>query len=266
MLRKLEDPAHDALAFFGRDFIQCLAASNGDQHEETPAHDRETGAEEFVNRGQIVSCFLRDQRVDLNRKTERTTVASGGDGAIECSRNRADVVMLLGARAVEAQAEALDAMLFQLRNSIVRQFGCGARSDGDFEAEPVGVVNEFVDVAAAEWIAAGQDQMGEGITKIDQLPEEALAFFCIKFERIRRGHCLGAAVLAGKATGLGHLPVAQQWIFGEIMGHVTHFWSSASYDCHDEPPSANGYERTPTSILRVVLALRNGCDFSHRQT
>jgi hypothetical protein len=47
-------------------------------------------------------------------------------------------------------------------------------------------------------------------------------------------------VLAGKAAGLGHLPVAQQWILGEIMGHVTQFWSSACYDCHDEPPSATG--------------------------
>src|SRR5579862_823431 len=214
---EIEDPAHDAFAFFGRNLVEGLAASNRDQHEEAPAHDGEAGAQEFEDGGQVVRGFFRDERVDLDGKAEASAVASGFDGAIEGAGHGANVVVPGGAGAVEAESEALNAVGLQIRDGVVSQFGGGAGSDRDFQAEAVSVIDERENIFAAERIAAGENQVRQRITEADELPEEALAFFRRELQRIRSGHRFGATVFAGETAGLRHLPVDQHWIPGKIV-------------------------------------------------
>src|SRR5580698_2878742 len=112
VLGEIEYPAHDGFAFFGGNFVERLAAANGDQHEQAPAHHRKASAEQFIDRGEIVGGLFGDESVDLDRQTEASAMASRFDSAIKCSGYGADRVMLLGAGAVEAKSEALNAMCF----------------------------------------------------------------------------------------------------------------------------------------------------------
>ncbi len=166
-------------------------------------------------------------------------MAGGFHGAVESSRNRADGVVLFSAGSVEAQAEALDPMLFELGDRVIGQQRRRTGSDRDFQSQAVGIVDQFIDVAAAEGIASGQDEMGEGIAESDQLLQEAPALLGRKLERIGIGHGFGAAVFACQAASLGHLPVHQQRIFGKITDQAAHVWSTAS-NCHDFVPPCDG--------------------------
>ena len=97
----------------------------------------------FVNRRQIVGGFFGDERVDLDRQAEPSAMARRFHGALERSRHGADGVMLFGARAVEAQAQALNAMFLQLGDRVVGQFRRRARRDRNFQPQPVGIVDQL---------------------------------------------------------------------------------------------------------------------------
>src|ERR1700687_6039495 len=174
--------------------------------------------------------------------------------ALESSRDGANVVVLLDTGAVEAESQALNSMRLELGDGVVGQLGSGARSNGNFQPEPIGVVDQRVNVFATEGIASGQNQVGKGIAEADYLAQKPLALFGVEFERMRRGHGLGAAVFAGQTAGLSHLPVNQHGIFREVLSRAAHGWSSAG-DHHNVPPSA-----TPTSKFRLSSKREKGCD------
>src|ERR1035438_31328 len=55
-------------------------------------------------------------------------------GALKCSGNRADVVVLLDTGAVEAESQALNSVRLQLGDGVVGQLGSGARGNRNFQA------------------------------------------------------------------------------------------------------------------------------------
>ena len=58
-------------------------------------------------------------------------------------------------------------------------------------------------------------------------------------------------MLAGEAASASHFPVAEQWIFGEIVGDLAHFWSSACNDSHENPLGSNPVIKNPSDqVLR----------------
>src|ERR1051325_9572686 len=61
---------------------------------------------------------------------------------------------------------------------------------------------------------------------------------------MRRGHRLSAAMLAGQAASLGHLPVDQHWISGKILGQTAHIWSSPR-NHHDVSPPTTSFRAAP---------------------
>src|SRR5437660_295856 len=186
----------------------------------------------------------------------------GFHGALEGSGNRADIVVLLHTGAVQAESQALNSVLLELADGVVRQLGRGAGCDGNFEAQPVGVVDQRVNIFSAERIAAGEDQMRQRIAESNKLAEESLAFLGVELQGMCLRHSLSTAVLARQTAGLGHLPVNQHGISREIVSRAAHIWSSAGYN-HDVPPSADDSERTPTSKFRLLLKGEKGCDYNH---
>ena len=241
MLRQFEHPAHDLLAAFRRDFVERLAPSHRDQHEEAPAHHRKLFAQEFVDRGQVIDGFFGNQCVDLDGYAEPSAMARGLHSVLERSRHGADRVMLFRAGPVEAQPQALDSMFFQLRDCVIGQFRRGARRDRDFQAQAVRVVDQFVDILAAERIASRQNEVRQRIAESDQLLQEALALLGRELQRIGIGHGFGAAVLASQAASLSHLPVNQQRIFRKVMGQTAHMRSNARTN-HDFPLTTSSFE------------------------
>src|SRR5271157_2159395 len=262
---EVEHPAHDGLAFFRSDFVKSLTASDRNQKEQAPAHHRETGAQQIVDGGQIVRSLLRHQRVDLDRKSEASAMPRRFHSAFKRSGYSADVVVLLGTGAVETESQALNAMLLQTRDGIVRQFRSGAGRDRNFQPQPRGIVNQRQNILTAKRITSRQDQVRQGIAKIHQLLQEELALLGIEFQRMRIGHGLGAAVFAGQAAGLGHLPVHQHRILGKVTSHAAHIRSSAG-NHHDFPLSGehpqnsphkqvSGYFLVPKkTVIRITLA------------
>ena len=238
MRGKIEHPLHDPLAFLGRDFIQLLAASDGDQHEQAPAHDGKAGAQQFVDGRQIVGSLFGDERVDLDGNAETSAMACRFHGALKGSGDVANVVVAFGAGTVKAQAHTLDPMRFQFRDGVVGQLIGGGGSDGNFQAKAVGVVDQFIDIFAVERIAASQNDVRQWIAEFQKLVEEFLALFGAEFQRIGVGHGLSATVFAGESASLGHFPVDEHWIFREVVRrHAANIWSIAS-DYHDVPLSA----------------------------
>ena len=155
-------------------------------------------AQQFVNRGQIVGSFFRNQRVHLDRDAETSAMPRGFHGVLERSRHGADRVMLFRAGSVEAQPQALDSMFFQLRDRVVGQFRRRARRDRNFQAQAVCVVDQFVDVVAAERITASQNEMWQGIAEPDQLLQEALALLGREFQGIGGGMASARQCLQAK--------------------------------------------------------------------
>ena len=96
-------------------------------------------------------------------------------GSLKGSGDSADGVMLLGAGTVEAQTEALDAMLLQFRDGVIGQFGRGTRRYRDFKSNSIGIFNQFKDIFAAQGIAAREDQVWQWISEADELIDKSLA-------------------------------------------------------------------------------------------
>ena len=70
-----------------------------------------------------------------------------------------------------------------------------------------------------------------------ELIQESFALVGVEFQRMRFRHGLCAAMFAGQAACLGHLPVDQHWILGKVLSHAAHIWLVLG-DPHDVPLSA----------------------------
>src|ERR1051326_2010209 len=103
-------------------------------------------------------------------------------------------------------------MLVQLGNGFISQLRRGAGRDGNFQIETARVIDQLIDVLAPQRISAGENQVRQRITKLEELANESLAFLGCQFEWMRTWHGFSPAMLAGQAASLGHLPVNEHWI------------------------------------------------------
>ena len=113
-LRLIVDPVHELFAALAGDGLQDFAAADFDEEEEAPAHDGEVGFEELVDGGNVVDGFFGDEGVDLDGNAEAGGGFGGGDGPVEAAFDTANGFVAGGVGAVEAEAEAVDAVVFEL--------------------------------------------------------------------------------------------------------------------------------------------------------
>src|SRR5450631_3225033 len=141
---------------FRRDGLELFAAAHRDEIEEAPAHDFVV-LEEFVDGGEVVCGFLRDEGVDLDGEAEVGRVADRVDGPLVATGYSADGYVAFYRGAVEREAETVDSVGLEFVEYVDGEVGRGGGSDGDGEAETDGFVDDFVEVGAFERIAAGED-------------------------------------------------------------------------------------------------------------
>ena len=146
------------------------------------------------------------------------------DGASPGAGQAAEGVVNFGRGAVERDAEADEAGLFQLEDGVAGEERRGAGSERDLDAFVGGVADELEDVFALHGVAAGEDEDGD--VHVGDLVDKGFAFSVGELVGMGDGLGGGAAVLAGKVTGLCDFPDGKEWSFVEIKpatcGNVMH--------------------------------------------
>jgi hypothetical protein len=196
---------------FRSNFVQRFAASHCDQKEQTPAHDIEV-FHDLIHRLQIIGRLLRYQCIDLDRNAEQSGRLGGLHRRIEASRHVADSIVAKSIGAIQAESDAFDPMLFQLRDGIAGQPVSGARRDRYPDSQRAGIVNQVIQIFAFERVAACQYQVRQWIAKGGHLIQQPYALQMRQLLWIGARHGFCAAVAAGQRASAGCLPVNQKWI------------------------------------------------------
>ena len=190
----------------GRERLQHLPASHGDQEEQAPARDAQ-GLEQFVDGRHVAGGLGGGQRVDLQRHLQFLGPAHGLDGAVESAIDAADRVVTRRRGPVQAEPQAFNRMLLQPHQHVAGEQGGGGGRDRNPDPEPAGFVDQVEQVLTRQRIAAGEDQLRQGLAELDDLSQKRDTLFEGQLAGGRFGLRLGAAVAASQGAGLRRFPI-----------------------------------------------------------
>ena len=97
-----------------------------------------------------------------------------------------------------------------------------ARSDRNLQTQGAGLIDHWEQIFATEWVAPGKYQVGQGVAKGGDLTQQAHTLYRGQFQRMRTRHRFRATVPACQHAGLGHFPVHQHGISGEVVTSGIH--------------------------------------------
>ena len=161
---------HQLFAASGGNRLQRFSATDGDQVEQAPACYVQR-LEQFVDRGQVIHRFLRDEGIDLQRHCQFGCSLRRAHGPTEAALHAAHGFMPSGVRTVETEAETLDAVAFQFFEHGEGQIRSCARRDRNGHPQGLRLVDQIVHVRVFQRIAAGQNHMRERLVEARDLME-----------------------------------------------------------------------------------------------
>ena len=202
--RDLVEPAQRFLVFLGAELLQEGAAADRHQKEDLPGGDAQV-APQVGQARQLRQGLLGDGRVYLGWQADGAGVLESIHRQVEGARNAAELVVRLGAGAVEADGHGVHVELLEAVYYLVRQQGCDSGCDTNFNTELPRLFQDLPNIVALERVAAGgeEDRLGRVGGHFFQ---EAKGLFGRYLAGERVGLGAGAAVLAGQVAGMGHLP------------------------------------------------------------
>lgn len=183
ILRNVEDPGHEAFAVFGRKRLEHLTASDGNEKEHAPTRDA-VRFEQLVDCGHVVRGFGGGERVDLNGNLKAAGPFDGLHGACERAGNAANGIMRGGGGTVEAESQAFNAGFLQPFENIKGEIGGSCGRNGNADLPAAGFGDQLEKVRAIKGIAAGKDQVRQGLPEVAELIEEGEALLVGKLIRV----------------------------------------------------------------------------------
>ena len=133
LVGQLVDLAKDLFEVLAREQVVQLAAAHGDEEEDIP-HDDGKLLKEIAEVIEIVRVVAADGGVYLDGDASFIGPLHCLDRASPCAGQAAECVVDLGSGAIERNAEADDARLFQLEDGVAVEQGGGAGRQRDLNA------------------------------------------------------------------------------------------------------------------------------------
>jgi|SRR5690348_11258594 len=128
-----------------------------------------SGATESV----LIGGFLCHQGVDLNWQAQPSRLVGHVYRPVEASWDSTYSIVPSSIGAVEAQAQALDAMRLQQAKCLRGKGRGGTGCYGYLQTQCAGIIDHSEQILATEWVAAGKNQMWQGIAKCSDLAQQA---------------------------------------------------------------------------------------------
>jgi len=216
-------PVQGALILIGVDGLvdDVLAAAGGDQQKDVVGHGAQLDRQ-LLNLGDLGQVELGHGGVDLEGNAGAFDALDAAQGAGEGPRHLAERVVGLGAGAVQADAQPLDADGGELLRDLVGDEGAVGRHH-HAQPQPVAVCGGLEDIRPQQRLSPGENH--DRLPHFGNLVEQAEAFLRVEFPVVGAPGGRRPAVDAGEVAVAGGLPgdQAQRGAVGGRLGWMAGF-------------------------------------------
>jgi hypothetical protein len=200
----LVKPVQGALVRIGVDSLvdDVLAAAGGDQQKDVVGHGAQLDRQ-LLNLGDLGQVELGHGGVDLEGNAGAFDALDTAQGPGEGPRHLAELVVGLGAGAVQTDAQTLDADGGEFLCNLVGDEGAVGRHH-HAQSQPVAVGRDVEDIRSQQRLAAGEDH--DRLGHLGDLIEQAVGLRCVELAGVRAPGGRGPAVDAGQVAVARGLP------------------------------------------------------------